>query len=295
MSLLVTSPSSLLRHLRRQGLQPRLRRIFHDGLESGMKNFSQWAGVWNKARLGCILTMVRAAVRAPAERWTEGIALRTRRFGADKSMCWPSNELSKQARVMGFWAGTQLRGIWNFDRDQNVLSTIELAKVHGLGSTQSGGTGAAVRRNRRNVDHRHRGRTAAIAAICPLPFLQPCGCRRSGPGLPRSSPEQEGVAARSREAAQLAVLDSQQFLSHAAAFRSAAWANVADRGFRGQPRGIGLAGRSAISSRSRPRDGQALRRTSSDFAPSERRRIWHQEVADTLGIPIGTVMSRLAR
>src|SRR6516162_474850 len=105
-------------------------------------------------------------------------------------------------------------------------------------------------------------------------FLQPRGCRRSGPGLPRSSPEQEGVAARSREAAQLAVLDSQQFLSHAAAFRSAAWANVADRGFRGQPRGIGLVGRSAIGSRSRPRDGQALRRTSLDFAPSERRRIW---------------------
>src|SRR5215470_19183846 len=31
--------------------------------------------------------------------------------------------------------------------------------------------------------------------------------------------------------AQLAVLDSQQFLSHAAAFRSPARANVADRGF----------------------------------------------------------------
>src|SRR5262249_56062195 len=154
-----------------------------------MKNFSQRAGVWNKARVGGIVSMVWAGLPAPAERWTEGIAVRTRRFGADKSMCWPNNELSKQARVVGFWAGTQLRGIWNFDRDQNVLSTIELAKAHGLGSTQSGGTGAAVRRNGRNVDHRHRGRTAAIAAV---------GDYGGGGGGSSAAPPPAGTAAAPR-------------------------------------------------------------------------------------------------
>src|SRR5215469_1420713 len=138
---------------------------------------------------------------APRRSGTEGT---THRFGGDKLMrCLNYGPPARsQSRVAGLSTGTQLRGAWNFDPDQGAMRIIELAGFHGLGSTRTVGTGAVIRRNGRNVDRRHGGRAAAIAATRALSLLQPRGRRRSRAGLPRSSPEQEGTAAGSRQAAQ---------------------------------------------------------------------------------------------
>src|SRR5262249_13153783 len=142
-------------------------------------------------------------------------------FGGNKLMRCLNNgsPARSQSRVAGFSTSTQLRGAWNFDPDQGAIRIIEQAGFHGLGSTRPVGTGAVIRRSGRNVDRRHGGRAAAIAATRALSLLQPRGRRRSGAGLLRSGPEKEGAAAGSRETAQLAVLDSQQSFSHAGALQ----------------------------------------------------------------------------